>query len=369
MAEQSGGEKTLPASQQKRQKAREEGRVAKSQDLTSAVAMLVALAALRYFGMPMFRQMVVILGHFFEEAHALKPTVENFQNLTIEATWLMIPVIGPFLLVMLVAGVVANVLQVGFMFTGKPLMPKLEKLNVFAGVAAMFKLRSLVELVKSVLKVTVATYIVWITMRGRTDELIALMGVSTTGVVALVAGMILTIWWRIVLAMLVLGALDYAFQWWQQEHDLMMSFQEAKEEMREFEGDPRIRQRVRQIQRQMAMQRMMRDVPTADVIITNPTTFAVALRYDPDSMAAPMVVAKGARLLAERIRDLAVEHDVPIVEKPELARALYRTIDIGRPVPEDLFRAVAEVLAYVFRIDRRAAKVQQRETQWAAAQR
>jgi flagellar biosynthetic protein FlhB len=145
--------------------------------------------------------------------------------------------------------------------------------------------------------------------------------------------------------------------------------QEAKEEAKEFEGDPRIKARVRQIQRQMAMQRMMRDVPTADVIITNPTTYAVALRYDAGTMAAPVVMAKGARLVAERIRDLAVEHDVPIVRKPELARTMYRTVEIGQPVPEDLFRAVAEVLAYVYQIDRRVEKIQERRSGMAAASR
>jgi flagellar biosynthetic protein FlhB len=157
-----------------------------------------------------------------------------------------------------------------------------------------------------------------------------------------------------------LGVLDFGFQRWQYGRDLMMTVQEAKEEMKQLEGDPRIKQRIRQIQRQMAMKRMMAEVPEADVIITNPIRFAVALRYDPKTMDAPVVIAKGARLLAQRIREIAEEHDVPIVEKPELARALFKSIDVGQPVPEDLFRAVAEVLAFVFKIDRREEKRHER---------
>ena len=139
-----------------------------------------------------------------------------------------------------------------------------------------------------------------------------------------------------------------------------MTQQEMREEMKQMEGDPKIKQRIRSIQRQMAMQRMMGDVPEADVVITNPTTYAIALRYDMTNMHSPIVVAKGARLVAQRIREIAVENDVPIVEKPELARALYRTIEINHAVPEDLFRAVAEILAYVYRIDKRESKVRER---------
>lgn len=172
--------------------------------------------------------------------------------------------------------------------------------------------------------------------------------------------LVLVVWFRVVVAMLVLGTIDFAFQRWQYGRDLMMTVQEAKEEARQFEGDPRIKQRIRQIQRQMALRRMMAEVPRADVVVTNPIRFAVALRYDMANMQAPIVVAKGARLLAKRIREIAEEHDVPIVEKPELARALFKSIEVGQAVPHDLFRAVAEVLAFVYRIDRREEKIRER---------
>ena len=183
---------------------------------------------------------------------------------------------------------------------------------------------------------------------------------TPAGMVGAMASLTGLVWLRVVLAMLVLGILDYGYQRWQYLQELRMTVQEAREETKEIEGDPRIRQRIRQIQRQMAMQRMMRAVPEADVVVTNPTHFAVALRYDAREMEVPVVTAKGARLLAERIRALAGEHRVPIVQKPDLARMLYRTIEVGQPVPENLFVAVAEVLAFVFEIDRRAEKIRER---------
>lgn len=362
MAEQSGGEKSLPASSHKREKARNEGRIAKSQDLSSAIAMLVALMALRYLGPGMFNRQVNALHYYFSDADRLASEVISFQGFAIQGLWVLAMILAPLVLMLMVAGVAANLLQVGFLFTGKPLAPKLEKLNFITGFANLFNARSAMELVKSVLKVVICGYIVWLTLSNRTMELVVLMELSPLELVPAVGALVFALWWRIVLAMLVLGILDYGFQYWQHERDMMMTYQEAKEEMREFEGDPRIRQRVRQIQRQLAMQRMMRDVPTADVVITNPTEFAVALRYDASSMAAPVVVAKGARLVAERIRDLAIRHDVPLVQKPELARAIYRTIDVGGAVPDNLFRAVAEVLAYVYRIDRREEKLRERNS-------
>jgi flagellar biosynthetic protein FlhB len=185
-------------------------------------------------------------------------------------------------------------------------------------------------------------------------------------VIASISTLVAAVWFRAALAMLVLGILDFGYQYWQYQQDLRMSVQEAKEEAQQLEGNPRIKQRIRQIQRQMAMRRMMADVPKADVIITNPVTYAVALRYDMDTMDAPLVIAKGARLLAKRIREIGEENDVPIVEKPDLARALYKNIDVGKPVPENLFRAVAEVLSFVYKIDRREEKRRERERTMAS---
>lgn len=367
MAEQAAGEKTLPASLQKRQRAREEGRVARSQDLCAGFTMIAALFALRYFGPPMLQGIQEAIAYFFRNADQMLPTENNLRDIAWQVLWRMTAIALPFMLAMLVSGVLINVFQVGLLLTGKPLMPKFDKINPFSGMATLFSTRALIELAKSLLKVTVVGYVAWISLRDSTPECISLMDLTPSGLVGAVGGLVFLLWWRIALVLLVMGLLDYALQRWQFERNLMMTVQEAREELREYEGDPRIKQRIRQIQRRIAMQRMMAEVPKADVIITNPTHYAVALRYDGGRMLAPVVVAKGARLVAERIREIAVENDVPIVQKPELARNLYRNVEPGQPIPEPLFRAVAEVLAYVYQIDRRSEKVRQRTGGWKPA--
>ncbi|NIA13080.1 MAG: flagellar biosynthesis protein FlhB [Nitrospiraceae bacterium] len=360
------GEKRLPASAQKRRRAREEGQVVRSQDLTSAFALLAAMAALRYFGPQMMERVVALTRYLFSHAGELVVNTATAQSIAGGALLQLARVILPFMTVMMIVGVAANVLQVGILFTAKPLTPKLDKINPIKGLGNLFNLQALVKLIKSVLVIATVVYIVWLTMRGRMDELVSLMYLTPQSLVPAVGGLIFSVWWRCVLALLVLGALDFAFQYAQQESKLKMTVQEAKEEMKQFEGDPLIKRRIRQMQRQIAMQRMMANVPQADVIITNPTRYAIALRYDAAHMPAPLVVAKGARLVAERIRDLAVEHDVPIVQKPELARVLYRTVEVDDPVPGDLFGAVAEVLAYVYQIDRREEKIRERSQAWSS---
>ncbi len=367
MAEQPGGEKSLPASPQKRQRARESGKVARSQDLSAAFAMLAALALLRFLGAPLFKQLLMGMSQFFGQADTFLPVFDNMQFLAIESLWRLTSAVLPFMLLMMIGGIVVNVMQVGLLFTGKTITPDFSKVNPFSGFANLFSLRALVELLKSVLKVSAVAYVTWITVRDHAYDYVYLMDSTPAALAPAVAGMIFALWWRIVLLFIVLGLLDYGFQRWQYERGLMMTVQEAREELREYEGDPRIKQRIRQIQRRIAMQRMMAEVPRADVIVTNPVRFAVALRYDAEKMLAPIVVAKGARILAERIRDVAIEHDVPIVQKPELARSLFRTVELGQPIPEPLFRAVAEVLAYVYQIDRRAEKVRERSQGWQTA--
>ena len=187
------------------------------------------------------------------------------------------------------------------------------------------------------------------------------MELTPLGLVSASSQLVAAVWWRIALAMLVLGVLDYGFQYWQHGQDLRMTHREAREETKEMEGDPHVKRRIRQLQRQIAAQRMMAEVPEADVIITNPTHYAVALRYDLEHMQTPVVTAKGARLIAQRIRELAIGHDVPIVQKPELARTICRTVEVGDPIPEGLYHAVAEVLSFVYQIDRREAKIRRAE--------
>jgi flagellar biosynthetic protein FlhB len=358
MADDQGGEKSLPASGQKLQRVREEGNVPRSQDLNSAWALLVALIAMAMLGPQMFRGIVETGVYFLGEMHLLihRPLEEVIKTAIYQLGLMTVP----FMLVMLAAGIFISIVQTGFLLTSKPLMPKLNRLNPISGMQKFVSLRSLVELVKSLSKLFIVGLLVWLTVRAALPDLIKLMVLQPLHLVAEVADLVVSIWWRVVAAMLVLGIFDFAYQRWQHLHDQRMTFQEARQEAKELEGDPHIKRRVRQLQRQMAMQRMMAEVPQADVIITNPTTYAVALRYKADEMEAPVVVAKGMRLIADKIREIGTKNRVPVLERPELARNLHKNVEVGRAVPEALFRAVAEVLSYVYKIDRRAEKVRER---------
>ncbi|MBI2423770.1 MAG: flagellar biosynthesis protein FlhB [Candidatus Hydrogenedentes bacterium] len=362
MAEESGGEKSLPASAQKIQRAREEGNIAKSQDLSSAFALSVALAALYLLGQDMFEKLIQAGRYYFANAHLLAPEETPLLSLMLGSMRIFAEVTAPFALVMLVSGVLLNYMQVGIVFTTQPLMPKLSRIDPISGFQRFGSVRTVVEMLKSIAKLLLVTLLVWFAMAPRLPEIVMLMQQPPYEIVREVADLVFAIWWRVALAMLLLGLADFGFQRWQHLRDLRMTEQEARQESRELEGDPQIKRRIRQLQRQLATQRMMAEVPKADVIITNPVRFAVALRYDAGNMAAPEVVAKGERLIAQRIREIAVEHRVPIVQRPELARAIYRTIGIGQAVPEHLFRAVAEVLSFVYKVDRRQEKIRERRT-------
>lgn len=367
MPEDPGGEKTLPASGKKKQEARSEGNVAKSQDLTSAWSLMSALIALRLLGPIMLRRLVDTFGFYFSEIDVLiPPGTKNLQPLVGRVVMQIISCVLPLMTVMVLAGLTINLFQVGFLYSPKALQPKLSKLNPITGFSKFVSIRTLVEFVKSMIKLAIVTVIVWTVVRDKLNFILALMHADPLTVVGAVGSLIISVWTRIVIAMFILGILDYAFQKWKYEKDLMMTVKEARDEAKEVEGDPRIKQRIKRVQRQLAMQRMMKGVPTADVIITNPTTYAVALKYDLEKALAPIVIAKGARLIAEKIRDIGIENDVPIVEKPELARTLYRTIEVGQAIPEKLFKAVAEVLAFVYEIDRRKEKIDQRQKMMTA---
>ena len=361
MPDDTGGEKNIPATPQKRQKQREDGNIAKSQDLNSAVALMVALGAMVIFGREMFLTLLRSGAYFFGNLDELILFETPVQTLVWRSMYLLFVATGPFMAALMLAGLAVNYLQVGILLTSKPLVPNFSRLNPISGFQKFFSLRSLVELAKNLAKLTLVGAVAWFTLANRVEELLHFMMLSPLEVTWAVAGLTFTLWWRIALAMIVIAALDYAYQRWQYEQDIKMTDREFRDESKNLEGDPQVKRRIRQMQRQMAMQRMMADVPTADVVITNPVRYAIALRYDMTTMQAPVVVAKGMRLTAQRIRDIAVEHDVPIVQRPELARALYRSVELGQPIQESLFRAVAEVLSFVYGIDRRASKRRERE--------
>lgn len=362
MAEQPQGEKSLPATPRKIQQQRDKGNVPKSQDLNSSVILLVSAMALWMLGPGIFEGLLAVMQYYIGQSFNLVNETDNLQAILLQGLMLMAPIVVPIMLVLIVAGIAINITQFGVLFSAEALTPKLQRLNPIQGFRRFVSIRSLVELVKSLFKLSVIGMVAWVTLSSRAPELLTLMHGSVWESSIIVWDMVFSVWWRIGIAMLVLGILDLTYQRWQYQQDLRMTVQEMREELKQFEGNPQIKQRIRAIQRQMSLNRMMAAVPDADVIVTNPTTYAVALRFNPLTMEAPVVIAKGARLTAERIRDLAVEHNVPIVERPPLARALYRTMEVGQSIPEDLFRAVAEVLAYIYEIDRRSEKVQERNT-------
>lgn len=345
-----GGDKTEKATPKKRQDARKKGQVAKSAELSGAVVLLTALLTLIMFGSFMKERFVTLYMDVFQNRMMMEVTPENvtmlFKHYGLQILILLAPLLG----ITFVLALVANLAQVGFMATGEGITPKFSKINPIKGFKNIFSMRSFVEFLKSIFKLVVIAYLVYSTLWGEKDSFASLSHVSAEGVYRFAAKMTLNLGIKIGAALLIMAVLDYIYQKYEHEKSLKMSKQEIKDEYKKMEGDPLIKGKIRERQRRMAMQRMMQEVPKADVIITNPTHFAVALKYDGSKMEAPQIIAKGQDYVALRIRELAKEHGVVTMENKPLARALFQRAEIGDTVPADLFQAVAEVLAYVYKL-------------------
>jgi flagellar biosynthetic protein FlhB len=354
------GERTEPATPRKRERARRRGQVAKSQEVNSVIVLVVLFFAFYLLGGRGFGELRRVIQFHLVTACSTQLTPSTMGMVFLNALVPLAKIVLPFMLVALVTGVLANVMQFGVLVSAEALTPDLTKLNPFEGWSRFFSVRSVVDLLKSMIKLVVVGTIAYKTIRGAMPQLVVLSA-SDPGPIALAILLLcFQLGIRAAVAMVLLALLDYGFQRWQFERSIMMTRQEVRDELRELEGDPHIRGRIRSIRRQMALQRMMAEVPSADVVITNPFHIAVALRYDMNKMHAPKVVAKGARLLADRIKQIAAENGVPIVEKRTLAQLLYKLVELGQEIPEHLYQVVAEVLAYVYQIDRRAEKVRER---------
>ncbi|MEW5995538.1 MAG: EscU/YscU/HrcU family type III secretion system export apparatus switch protein, partial [Candidatus Zixiibacteriota bacterium] len=262
----------------------------------------------------------------------------------------------PIFAVMTVVAFGVNVAQVGFKITPKAMEPRFDKLNLAKGIKRILSVKSLAQLVRDTLKLIVVGVVAYLAIRSEFESFFTLpdQGVSQLAIAMGKLALVLAL--KIGLVILALAILDYLYQRYEYEKSIRMSRQELKDELKDTEGSPQLKARVRQVQREMARSRMMRAVPTADVVVTNPTEIAVALKYEPEAMSAPFVVAKGERLIAQRIRELAREYDIPVVENKPLARALFKMCDVGQMIPLDLYRAVAEVLAYVYRLKGKVLK-------------
>lgn len=345
-----GGEKTEDASGRKLSKAREQGQVAKSLEIPSVFVLLAGVLALRAFASMIYNNCLAMLDHTlrFEGVPLLKDS--EVISLLFRYSKIMFLILIPVLAAVFIAAALSNLFQVGFHISWEAIQPKLSKLNPISGLMNKFSLTSVVELVKSVLKLIVVFAVAYFAVRGELDNIIRLYDNSISFILLYIMKLSYKIVIRILLVMAMVAILDYAYQKWKFLEDQKMTKQEVKDEFKQTEGDPQVKSRIRQIQAQAARQRMMADVPKADVVVTNPTRLAVAIKYDSATMEAPTLIAKGAGAVAANIRRIAEEAGVPLVENRELARNLYSMVDIGQAVPAELFQAVAELLAYVYKL-------------------
>lgn len=346
-------EKTEEPTQRRQEETRQKGQVAKSAELSSVFVILAAFTALKMAGPYVYEKLTGYMRHIFTEAGAHGDfSIQSVHVVVLDAGMLFLETVIPIMLAVMAVSVTIGFLQVGFMFTPETIMPQFSRINPFSGLGRIFSKRSVVELVKSLVKITVVMYFIYRFVMKETIRIPALMQAELAESFMVMAGLIFDLALQIALVLLVLAILDYGYQWWEHMQGLKMSKQEVKEEMKQTEGNPQVKSKIREKQRAMAMRRMMQEVPKADVVVTNPTHFAVALKYE-SGMEAPMVVAKGSDFIAQRIREIAKENDVVIVENKPLAQALFRTAEIGAIIPPDHYKAVAEVLAYVYRLKRK----------------
>ncbi|MDR1472281.1 MAG: flagellar biosynthesis protein FlhB [Synergistaceae bacterium] len=344
-------ERTEPATPRKRQKSREEGQMAKSQDLSAAVVIISGLLGVYLLGVMIWRRLILMFGSavshlssdlMFENGWWARPLIEGAKSFFIG--WLPIGVVCS-----LFAAVVL-IYQVGFLVTSKPLALNLDRLNPISGLKKIVSMRTIVELLKGIMKALILLGMLFLVLRNQRDLLLSIMMYPLEHGAAMIMAKIWSTALQMAIILLVLGLFDYAYQKWEFEKSIKMSKQEIKEEYKQMEGDPLIKRRIRQKQRELATGRMMADVPKSDVVITNPTRIAVAIQYDQRTMTAPTVIAKGSGFIARKIREIAEEHDIPVVENKPLARAIMSQVEVGESIPEDLYRAVAEVLAFVYRL-------------------
>ncbi|HZK42817.1 MAG TPA: flagellar biosynthesis protein FlhB [Syntrophomonadaceae bacterium] len=348
-ADDATGEKTEPATPKKREEARKKGQVFKSTDLNSAVILLAGSVII----FVMFPYMVDLLSDF-TRLYILERRVVDFNivyvhKLLIEVLILLGKMLFPIFLTTFVTALIITYLQVGVVFSADPLTPKLERLNPIEGFKKIFSKRAIVELTKSLLKISVTGYIVYLVFKKYLYIFPRFVDMELAETIMTLSSIVFEIALKVGVFFIIVGILDYIYQLYEHEKSLKMSKYDVKQEYKQIEGDPYIKSRQKQIQREAAMRRMMTEVPKADVVITNPTHFAVALKYDSDTMDAPTVLAKGQDFMALKIREVAEQHDVIIMENPPLARTLYYALDIGTQVPEELYQAIAEVLAFVYK--------------------
>ncbi|MGC4003572.1 MAG: flagellar biosynthesis protein FlhB [Pirellulales bacterium] len=344
------GDKSQDATPHRRQQAREEGQVVKSQDLAAAVLLLIGLIGLLNFG-------GTIVDFFFGlgTEHWGGQAWSKLDAVDVNAHWWrvllglslgLLPILG----MIFVGGIAVNLFQTGILYLPDKLMPDWSRIDPLAGMGRIFSLQNGVGIAQGMMKIGLIGTIAYFAFINERQAILDLGEREINDVAKYMVEAIIWICIKVVCALIVLSLMDYLWQWWRHEQNLKMSTEEVREEMKNMQGDPQTIQRRKQIQRQLAQNRVKSAVPTADVVITNPTELAIAIQYDPETMRAPIVVAKGAGVMAQRIRRLALENNIPILEKKPLAQALYKDVDVNHPIPDALYGPVAEILAYVYQL-------------------
>ncbi|UCD74457.1 MAG: flagellar biosynthesis protein FlhB [Phycisphaerales bacterium] len=350
------GERTEEATPKRKEEAREEGNVSRSQDLAGALVLLVATAATAVLAVRMLGQAKIALGAVLAGdtvANPLDPDETRGYIMYVGAA--AIRVGAPILIVLWMAAYLSHFWQVGWLVAPKSLLPKFSKLNPISGFQRVFGISALVKAILDTLKVTIVLIVAAWTILGSVDRIMLLPHLDILPALVEIGWMLLDLAFRTLLVLLLLGVIDFVYQKWKGRHDLKMTKQQVKDELKQTEGDPETKRRRMRMAQQISAQRVSATVPKADVVVTNPDHVAVALQYDADEMSAPKVIAKGADYVAMRIRRIAIQHGIPIIQRPPLARALYKEVPVGQEVPPAFYQAVAEILAYVYRLSGRMA--------------
>ena len=346
------GEKTEEATPKRKEEARKKGQVAKSMEVNSVFILVAAFLTLQMVGSFIYDELTNYMRFIFSNFPQHDVTIQDTTRLFMGFGMVFLKTTMPVMGIILMVALLVNFLQVGFHFSTEPLMPNFGKLDPIKGFTRLFSKRSLVEMGKALVKVVVIGYFIYRFMMREATDVPSLISADLIDSLKYTGSLIVDLAFQVSAVLIVLAAIDYFYQWWEHNESLKMSKQEIKEEYKQTEGDPLIKGKIKERQRAMAMRRMMQDVPKADVIVTNPTHYAVALKYEKE-MSAPMILAKGQDFVAQKIKEIAKENKVVIVENKTLARTLYATTNIGDVVPPELYQAVAEVLAYVYRLKKR----------------
>lgn len=344
------GEKTEKASPKRKHDARQKGQVLHSKEVNTALVLLFVFFAIKLLGGYIYSELqsfwINLMEEYSRESDAF--TTPVLTNIFYKSVICLGKILGPILAVSLITGLLVNYSQVGALFTTETLKLKFDRINPLQGLKRIFSFRSIAELIKSILKITFISYVAYSYLKGEIVNMLNLMAMEPIESAVYIGSICINVAIRISFSLIFIAVLDYIYQWWEYEKSLKMSKQEVKEEYKQMEGNPEIKGKIRQKQKQMSMRRMIAEVPKADVVITNPTHFAVAIKYDSSIGEAPIVLAKGQDYVAQRIKEIAKENKIEIVENKPLARQLFASVEIGEAIPQELYQAVAEVLAFVY---------------------